>query len=220
MCLMELAGQPWKPKFTPDPRKAPKAKLPVLVDGDKTIADSDQIRDYLESTYAIDFDAGLDDTQRATSRAVIRMMEEHTYFAVVCDRWMNDGNWAHLRKAYFGHLPFPLFGLITRQVRKQAAGQVKNQGMGRHSEEERFARVVKDVDSITALLAGKPFLFGDKPTAADLSAVPFLRAGAGTPEATQLSRRINDDANLTAYLERGMAAFYPDKEMWTKPKAA
>ncbi|MCP4710238.1 MAG: glutathione S-transferase family protein, partial [Planctomycetes bacterium] len=127
MCLLEMADQQWTPHFSSDPRKAPKAKFPVLQDGDRLIADSDQIRDYLENTYQVDFDNGLGSEQRGISRAVIRMAEEHLYFALVCDRWVNDANWAQIKKAYFKDIPFLVNGFITRMIRKQVFGQLNGQ---------------------------------------------------------------------------------------------
>jgi glutathione S-transferase len=202
-------GADWSPKFTPDPRKAPKAKLPVLVDEDKTIPDSDQIRDHLEAKLKVDFDEGLTDEQRGQSRALIRMMEEHFYFAVVCDRWLDETVWPLIKTVYFGHLPGLMRGFITRVARKQAIGQVNNQGMGRHSPDERFERARKDIAAVKAVLGDKPFLFGDKPTGADATVVAMFGAAAGTPASTQIRDHIREDKNLMAYLERGREAMYP-----------
>ncbi len=209
MCLLEMAGQPWTANYSSDPRQAPKKKLPVLRNGRELIPDSDQIRDYLEKTYAVDFDEGLDVAQRATSRAVIRMMEEHSYFAIVCDRWLIDANWLHIRKAYFGHLSFPLSGLAARQVRKQVTAMLMGQGMARHTPKERLERVKKDILAIEAILGDRPLLFGDKASAADASVVPMLRAMIVTPEATELSDFVSNRPFLMQYLERGKQAMYP-----------
>jgi glutathione S-transferase len=209
MCLMEMAGLEWTPEFSNDPRKAPKAKFPVLRDGKTLIADSDQIRSHLETTYGTNFDEGLTDAQRAASRAVIRMMEEHLYFAIICDRWLNDANWALIRRAYFGHIPKMLNGFVTGQIRKQAVAQVNGHGMGRHSPDERFERAGKDVEAVVDLLGDKAFLFGDTATAADATVVPMLRAAAGTPVKTSLSEMINGKVSLMAYLDRGRDAIYP-----------
>ena len=208
ICLLNLAGVEWKPHVTPDPRKAPKAKFPVLKDGGKFIPDTEQIREHLEAHHGADFNKGLDATERATARAIARMVEEHLYFAIVCDRWGDDANWAIVKKVYFGHLPGVVRGFITPMVRKQALGQARQQGMGRHTPEERLARCRHDVDAVATLLGDKPFLFGDRPTAADASAVPMLRAAAGAPVATPLSRYISENETLMAYLERGKDAMY------------
>lgn len=98
LCLMKQSGQDYTVKINPDPRKAPKGKLPVLTHGAKIIPDSDQIRDYMEQTFAVDYDAGLTDIQRGLSLSIIRMVEEHSYFTIVSSRWQNDAHWPTAKK--------------------------------------------------------------------------------------------------------------------------
>lgn len=210
LCMLEAAGIDYEVEETADPRKTPKSKLPVLKTDDDIIADSDQIRDYLERKTGVDFDQGLSRTDRATSRAVIRMVEEHVYFALVCDRWGNDENWAHVKQAFFSEIPFPVRGLISGQVRKQALANLDGQGMGRHSEAERFDRVQKDIAAIRDLIDDKPFLFGDHPTAADMSVVAMLSAVLATPVETDISRSVRNDSALAAYMKRGRERLYPE----------
>ncbi len=209
MCLMKASGLAWRPEISSDPRSTPKQKLPVLRDGDKIIPDSDQIRDHLETRYGIDFDEGLSALDRAVSRAVIRMAEENLYFILVCNRWLNDKNWEVTRRALFGQIPKPLFKFVTGKIRKQAIANVNGQGMGRHSVQERADRAAKDLAAIETLLDGKPFLFGDKPSAADMSVVPMLHAQATSPTKTPISVLVTENAALSAYIERGVSAMYP-----------
>ena len=88
--LLNLSGQHWRRENTLDPRMMPHQKLPVIRAEDQLIADSDMIRDYLEAQGA-QFDDGLSEIGKSTSRAFIRMAEEHLYFHIVLDRWGNDG---------------------------------------------------------------------------------------------------------------------------------
>lgn len=209
MCLLQMSGQEWAITKTDDPRKAPKGKLPVLETGANLVADSDDIRDYLEATFDVDFDKGLSPRERALSRAIIRMVEEHMYFALSCDRWANDDNWEHVKKAYFSKIPPILNGFITGSIRKQVLNANKGQGMGRHSTKEQFARVKKDIDALETLLADQLFLFGDFPTAADASTVSMLSAIAASPTQTELSDCVKQNASLSAYIQRGRDAIYP-----------
>ena len=208
LCLLKLAGAAFE-VVAGDPRKAPKGKLPMLVDGPATIPDSEAIRSHLEQKYSVDFDAGLSPVQRATSRAVIRMCDEHLYYLLVCDRWLNDANWAVVKEIFFGTIPAPMRGFITKKIRQKVRDNVHGQGVGRHTEQERFQRADQDIKAILALLGDKPFLFGDAPSAADASAAPVLAAMAGSPTETMLGKRINADAPLMAYLDRVREALYP-----------
>ncbi|MDQ7071380.1 MAG: glutathione S-transferase C-terminal domain-containing protein [Rhodobacterales bacterium] len=81
--------------------------------------------------------------------------------------------------------------------------------MARHTVAEQLVRVDKDLIAITDILGDKPFLFGDKPSAADASVVAILTNIATAPVATPLSKRLNNDVNLTAYRNRGCAALFP-----------
>jgi len=209
MCFLNMAGAEWEVSHHADPRKAPKGKLPMLVDGTTKIPDSEDIRAYLEQKFSVDFDEGLSLEQRAISRAVIRMCDEHLYFALVCDRWLNDANWEVLREEFFAMIPKLVRGFVTKKIRQQVRDSMHAQGIGRHSVEERLVRADMDIKAIMALVGDKPFLFGDTPTAADASAAPVLAAMAGSPTETLLRKRVIRDTPLMAYLERVAEALYP-----------
>lgn len=209
MCLLQVSGVNWTPKYTSDPRKTPNRKLPVLIDAGTTSADSDVIRDHLEKAFKTDFDKGLTPEDRAISRTIIRTVEEHLYFALVSDRWLDDGNWAHVKKELFAGISVLMHGFITKMIRNKTRAQLTAQGMARHTVQAQVARAAKDISAIKTLLGDTPFLFGDAPTAADISVVPILRAIANTPTQTGLRDLITTDRVLLAYLDRGRDAMYP-----------
>lgn len=209
VCMMHAAKITWDAEISSDPRSAPKGKLPFLKDGNNVVSDSDDIRDYLEKTYKVDFDEGLSASDRAVSRAVIRMAEEHLYFALVCNRWLNDENWEVVKRTFFSGIPKLINGFVTKKIRAGAIASVKGQGSGLHSPVELAARASKDFDAIVTLLGEKPFLFGDAPTAADMSVVPILHAIASSKAKTPLAGLVQGNAALNAYVERGVVAMYP-----------
>jgi glutathione S-transferase len=57
--LLRMADLPLKIVYVDDSRKAPKGKMPLIVDGAHVIADSTFIRHHLEQAHGADFDAGL-----------------------------------------------------------------------------------------------------------------------------------------------------------------
>ncbi|MCP5074990.1 MAG: glutathione S-transferase family protein [Rhodobacteraceae bacterium] len=209
LCLLEKSGLKYQTDVAPDPRKQPKKKFPVLVDSNQVVPDSDQIRDYLEEEYGLDFDEGLTQEQRAVSRAVIRMVEENIYFAIVSNRWRQDENWPVTRQEFFGGLPGVLRKFISGKIRKNVVAALFGQGMGRHTVAEQIERVHHDIKAIETLLGDKPFLFGDKPTAADASVVPMLRAMAFYPKTNQLSDLVLERPVIMDYLNRGKRVMYP-----------
>lgn len=211
MCLLEMSGFDWRPVFSTDPRKAPKAKFPVLVDGDRIVPDSSQIADYLAAKGA-EFNAGLSPAQIAQGHALARMVEEHLYFAIVQDRWARKENWAIISQKYFGHLPWTLRQFVPGMVRKQALRSLNGQGVGRHSFDEATSRAAKDIGAITIQLGDQAFLFGENPKLADASVDAMLGAIADGPTDTPLRRLVRDHDRLPAYLERVRHRIYPPRE--------
>ncbi len=200
MMLLNMAGVQWTPEILSDPRKMPYAKLPAIrVDG-RLIADSDNIRAWLEGQGA-DFDVELSLRDRAHSRALIRMAEEHLYFHVVADRWGDDAVWPVTRDTYFGMIPKPIRGFVTNGIRKPVIASLRQMGIGRFTPTERLARAEPDLQAIADLLGGL-FLFGDKPTAADASVAAQLAGMMATPIATLLGDRVRGDKVLVDYVKR------------------
>lgn len=208
-CMLHASGLPFELNVTPDPRKSPKGKFPVIEMDGVVIADSEQIRVHVEAISGRDFDEGLSSAARATSQAVIRMVEEHLYFAILMDRWGEDDNWDHVRKVFFSDFPWILRGFITRVARKQALQALQGQGMGRQSAEERFDRARRDMIALRDLLGDQAFLFGDTPTAADYSVIPMLRAAIVTPVTKPLGQLIMSEPRLMDYVTRGTDRLYP-----------
>lgn len=205
MWLLNMSGQAWQREDTLDPRGMPKQKLPVIRVDDRLVADSENIRSYLEKNGA-DFDAGLSELDRATSRALIRMAEEHLYFHLVLDRWGNDDVWPVIRDTYFVGIPGPLRKFVTNKMRKACLQGMNAQGLGRFTPQERLERIELDLRAITTRLWHGAFLFGDRPTAADASVAAMLAAMQATPVKTLLRARIDEDTILCGYIERASRA--------------
>ncbi len=208
MCLLNMSGAIWE-AVPGDPAEAPKGKLPILIDDGKTIPDSEDIRTHLEKKFNKDFDAGLTAEQRAVSRAVIRMMDEHLYFAILNQNWNTDANWESLVAELFGMVPEPARQAVAESTRENVLGDLRAQGFGRHASTEQFARANQDITAVQVLLGESRFLFGNTPTAVDASAGPIMAAIAASPTQTTLSRRVSEDLHLMAYLKRVREALYP-----------
>ncbi|MEM1005471.1 MAG: glutathione S-transferase family protein [Pseudomonadota bacterium] len=199
--MLQQSGHAWQRSDMLDPRKMPHRKLPVLRTPERLVADSDQIRIWLEQ-HGADFDPGLNDLQKAQSRALIRMAEEHMYFHIVQDRWGNGKVWPQLRDMFFADVPAMIRKPVANAVRKSVLKGLQTQGIGRFSAPERLDRIERDFETISAFLSQSDFLFGDHPTAADMSVGPMLDAMRATPAETQMTRRIRQDTVLIDYLGR------------------
>ncbi len=199
--MLQQSGQPWQRSDLLDPRKMPHRKLPVLRTPERLIPDSDLIRGWLESRGA-DFDRGLNDTQKAQSRALIRMAQEHLYFQIVLDRWGNDTIWPILRDTFFSEVPGIIRKPVSNTIRKSVLKGLEAQGVSRFSSTQRMERIDRDLAAISAYLRQSEFLLSDHPTSADMSVGPILAAMRATPADTLLTQRIKQDKVLNDYVDR------------------
>ena len=204
MCLLNLASVDWAPVPKSDVRKTPVGKLPVLIDGNTVVHDSDNIRIQLETHYNADFDKGLNSVQRAQSRSFIRMVEEHLYFCMVYDRWIPDASWAHIKKVFFGDLPIILRTIVPSIARRSVVSSVGGQGIGRLPYEEMLQRAKLDLAAIENLLGDRNYLFDDEPHAADVSCASVLVNMAASPHNSSLRECVRSNRKLLQYADRVM----------------
>jgi glutathione S-transferase len=208
--LLKMAGLPYKTD-TGGFNKAPKGKLPYIIDDGDTIADSTFIRWHLEKKYRIDLDRGLDAEQRAIAWAFEKMLEDHLYWAVVHERWMDDANFDKGPRTFFRRIPSPLRPFLVPMIRRQVRRALHGQGMGRHSPEEIVALGTRSIDATADFLGTKPFLMGSEPTGVDATAFAFI-AGLLCPVfETRLRTAAERRDNLRRYVGRMTIRLYPDR---------
>ena len=97
--FLKLADLEFTHRHIFDAQAAPRGQLPYIDDDGTIVADSTFIRLHLERKHGIDFDAGLDAERRAVAWATEKMCEDHLYWAVVRDRWIDDANFAAARRS-------------------------------------------------------------------------------------------------------------------------
>jgi len=208
--LLKMSGLPYEIEWLDDPRKTPKGKLPMMRDGDKVIADSEFIMRYLVDEKGVKFDEQLSPREKAQAHAFTKMIDERTYWVLVHDRWINDKNWPVTRDYWFGDLPFPLKGIITRLVRSSVTKASKGHGIGKHSHDDIYALAKSDFEAISNQLGENAFLFGDKPSTADAIAFGLLVNLVRGQLTNQVGEQLDFFPNLLAYVDRCMAQWYPE----------
>lgn len=206
--LLKLAKLPYRTD-TGGFRRAPKGKLPYIDDEGMIVADSTLIRMHLERKYGVDFDAGLSPSERGIAWAYEKMCDEHLYWCVVIDRWMDEANFRAGPVRFFDRVPAPIRPFAISITRRQLRKTLHAQGLGRHSPAELLSLVERDFQSIADHLGDKPYFMGGRPSSADATIFPFV-AGAlceifNAPSRNAAGRH----ANLVAYRDRMMREFYP-----------
>lgn len=208
MCLLEMAGVPWRAEYMDDPRKMPLGKLPVLKVGAELIPDSAHIQVYLEGQGA-DFFPGMSAVQRAQAHAVMALVEGNLHYLLVHERWINDANWNIVRDVFFKSIPAPLRKFVTGRIRKTVVAGLQSQGFARFSEADRLRRVRLDLEAIRALLGDQAYLFGTQPCAADAIVAPILNMLMTLPVDCAARRLVREQGGLADYVERCRKAIYP-----------
>lgn len=207
--LLQLSGQPFERKIA-DLRKAPKGKLPVIIDDGEVVPDSTFIRWHLEKKYNIDFDAGLTPEQRAQSWAIEKMGEDHLYWTSVYDRWMVEDHFRRGPAKFFDKVPALVRPLVLKMVMRSVRANLHGHGMSRHAEADIYRLATRDIDALAALIGDKPYLMGETICAADaFIGACIIMALAPTYPDSPLYQAAAKHANLVAYRRRMLERFFP-----------
>lgn len=204
IALMQMSGLDYKIKAG-DPRKAPKKKLPVLIDGDRQIPDSSHIQAYLENEKNIDFDGTLNAEQKAIAQSFRSLCEDHLYWVGVYVRWMENAEYS--KQAFFGSMPKLMRNFIFNMVQKQVKQSLHGQGMGRHTSKEVHAFGATDIAAIADYLGDKDYFFGDNPTSIDAVIFAALINNIVPKVAYSPEGSASSYANLVAYCDRFIKRF-------------
>ncbi len=163
---LKIANIPYTVVTVRDPRKAPKRKLPFIIDNGTVVADSSLIIEYLKKKYPHDLDAHLTQEQKAIALTIQRMIEDHLYWVGIYSRWIDEQNWPVVKEAFFGKNPSFLLTLIANSIRKKMLKALDTHGLGRHQKHEIYEMGRDDLKALAVLIEG-PFLFGEKPSSCD-----------------------------------------------------
>lgn len=202
---LRLAGLPYEVRRTL-PNKAPRGKLPYIVDQGQVIPDSGEIIAYVQATYGDRLDADLSAQDRALAHLIRRTIEDSLFYVMVYSRWVDPIGLREMRKAFLDRLPFPLRLIVPPLMLRRIKRMLHGQGYGRLSSDKIYAQGNADLQALLTILGDKPFLLGDHPTSVDASLYGFLVNILRVPIETDLKRAAQALPGLTAYLDRMDAA--------------
>jgi glutathione S-transferase len=206
--MLKISGVPYK-TCVGNLRRAPKGKMPFIEDDGQVIGDSTLIRLHIEKKYGVDFDQHLTPVQRGTAWAVEKMLEDHLYWIIVQERWMDDANFAKGLKNFFNGVPGLIRPFIVSGVRRMVRKNLHAHGIGRHTKDEATALAARAIDSVAAVLGENTYLLGADKCGADATVFAFI-VGVLSPYFTSPMRPFAErHANLTVYCDRMRREFYP-----------
>ncbi|MCD6047045.1 MAG: glutathione S-transferase [Gammaproteobacteria bacterium] len=205
---LRIANIPHETVILSDPRKAPKGKLPFIEDKGKKIADSSLIIEYIKQTYGDKVDAHLTNEQKSVALAFQRMVEEHLYWVLVYNRWIDADGWALTKETYFSFMPKLIRKFVPDLIRKGMIKTINNQGLGRHSKEEVYQMGCDDVKAIAEFLGNKNYFFNDKVSSLDAIVYAFIASILYAPIDSPMKRYIKNSPNLLAFCENIKSQYY------------
>ena len=171
--LLKMSKLPYRTDTTGF-TKAPKGKLPYIEDDGVMVSDSTFIRWHIEQKYRIDFDQGLDASQKAIAWAFEKMVEDQLYWVMIDDRWMDEANFRRGPATFFERLPAVIRPVVVAMTRRKLRATLHGQGIGRHSPDEVLALATRSIDAIADFLGDKPFFMGREPTGVDATMFAFV----------------------------------------------
>ena len=203
MAYMKLAGIPFSEHKQTDTRKAPKKKVPYIVDEGAAIGDSTFIIKHLKSKFGDPLAEGISTEQLATGHALKVMLEERTYWVgMLYPRWVKTDHHEMMAGKLLADIPkflrMPIFRTIVKNIKKSADGH----GIGRHSEAEIFELGLDDIKTVETLLGDKDFILGAKPAEVDATVYAFLHGMSAEVFPTPIQAYMRGSEALMTYHDR------------------
>lgn len=197
-------------RATADLDAVSKHKAPYVIDEGQVIEDSTFIRWHFEAKLGKDLDVGLSAEQRGAAWAMGTMLEHRLGPIMACERWLIDANFEKGPAMFFAGVPEAMRPAVTAQVRGDFLRTMQGSGFARFTRAEQMRLAKADIAAAANLLGDKTWLFGDQATAADASAGAVLASCSTRFFESELPDLIDAHPNLTAYLERINARFFPE----------
>lgn len=206
---LKLAGIPYRVQEQVMPGKAPKKKIPYIIENGREIGDSTLIIEHLSKTRQVDLDAGLSARERAFDQAVWAMCDERLYWTCVHDRWLGAG-WPVVSETFFGELPAPLRPVIKFFAQRAVRRQLWEQGTGRHSPDEIFEMAKRDIAALADIVGDGPYVHGDQIRSIDTVVYAFAVNLTEVKVDTPFTEAARAHPNLVAYARRITEKYFPE----------
>ncbi len=206
---LRIAGIPYEVVDTPDPRTAPKGKLPFIEDGGLRMGDTSLIIEHLRNTRGADPDADLDPSRRATTLLVQRTLEEHYAFVLLYTHFIREQGWRHTH-ATFERVPAFIRPMVARMVRGRMRNILWFQGLSRHSDAEIMEFALQDWRAVLKVMSDGPYFFGDQPKGVDAIVFATLAATILTPIKSPIRDYLTSQPACVGYVERMRSRFFPE----------
>ncbi|XP_067093922.1 failed axon connections homolog [Osmerus mordax] len=190
---------------------SPQGKMPWIEYNHQQVSGSEFIVDFLEQKLGLSLNKHLSAQERALSRAVTIMVEEHLYWTIAYCQWVEHQEHSQQLLPVCG----PLSGVLRWVLGQLTSGvlqrEMYGQGLGRLPREQIYLLMEKDLRTLADLLGEKRYFLGGCVSQLDASvfgllAVPMWSLPGSRPE--QLIK--GELINLAMFCERMRRRFWPE----------
>ncbi|XP_027896252.1 failed axon connections homolog [Xiphophorus couchianus] len=206
---LRMADLPYQNYF--DGRLSPQGKMPWIEYNQEQVYGTEFIVEFLEERLGVSLNKSLTPHERALSRAITKMVEEHFYWTMAYCQWVDNLEETQKMLSVSG----PLSDLLKWILSHLTGGIVKREmyghGIGRFSKEEVYSLMEKDMRTLATLLGDKKYIMGSKLSAIDATVFGHLAPAMWTLPGSRPEQLIKGELiNLAMYCERIRRRFWPE----------
>ncbi|XP_053301104.1 failed axon connections homolog [Pleuronectes platessa] len=206
---LRMVDLPYQNYF--DGKLSPQGKMPWLEYNQEQVFGSEFIMDFLEERLGVNLNKSLTPQEKAMSRAITKMVEEHFYWTIAYCQWVDNLEETQKMLSVSG----PLSDLLKWILSHLTGGIVKREmyghGIGRFSKDEVYALMEKDMRTLATILGDKKYLMGSRLSTVDAAVFSHLAPAMWTLPGTRPEQLIKGELiNLAMYCERIRRRFWPE----------
>ncbi|XP_006000285.1 failed axon connections homolog [Latimeria chalumnae] len=206
---LRMVDLPYQNYF--DGKLSPQGKMPWIEYNHEKVSGTEFIIDFLEEKLGVNLNKNLDPHEKAVSRAITKMVEEHFYWTIAYCQWIDNLQETKKMLSLSGPFSDLLRWLLCHLTKGIVKREMYGHGIGRFSDEEIYALMEKDMRSLAVLLGDKKYILGPKPSTVDAAVFGHLALAMWTLPGTRPERLIKGELiNLAMYCERIRRKFWPE----------
>ncbi len=195
-------------------KTSPTKKFPVIIDDEKIISDSDKILDHLIKKFNIQNQYAEDPKEAAIHHLVEATLNESFYFPALYSRWVDDAGFNKTMELNFSKVPYLIRKFIGYQVRKNMSSQLYGQGTLRLKRGEIYAKALRDLRAVEAILKDRKYLGGDKINKADCTTFSFIYNALNPNYPTPILEFANNSNIIKEYVNQILKIYYKEHPLF------
>ncbi|KAM6460715.1 failed axon connections homolog isoform 2-T2 [Liasis olivaceus] len=185
---LRMADLPYQNYF--DGKLSPQGKMPWIEYNRKKVSGTEFIIDFLEEKLGVNLNKHLGPHERAVSRAVTKMVEEHFYWTLAYCQWVDNLHETQKMLSLGGPFSDLLKWILCHITKGIVKREMYGHGIGRFSEEEIYKLMEKDMRSLASLLGDKKYIMGPRLSTVDATVFGHLAQAMWTLPGTRPERLI------------------------------